>query len=106
MKRVVIIHSYESIKEALISKATDFAGRVNNSIPVKIATRNYKSIGSLDYSPKWVFIRKLAYKSLHIYGSGMKRIEDIIIAETEKMCSLLSKETGQPVLIHTYLGKI
>ena len=104
MKRMVVINSYECIKEALITRGTDFAGRPHDSVPLKIASYDYRSLGSADYSKSWAFLRKLAYKSLHMYGSGMKNIEDIVIEEIEKMCSILSREAGKPVLIHQYLG--
>ena len=105
MKRVVVINSYQSIKDSLISKATDFAGRPHDSIPFKIASYNFTDLGAIDYSPKWVFLRKLAFKSLHMYGDGMKRIEEIFSEEIDYMCSHLSKDLHQPIMIHQHLGK-
>ena len=105
MKRVVILNSYESIKEALVQRSTDFAGRPHDSIPMKIVTYNNKALGIMDYNKKFVFMRKLAYKSLHLYGSGMANIEEIMVEEIEKMCSMLSKEVDKPIFIHQHLGK-
>uniref|UniRef100_A0A7M5VDG6 Uncharacterized protein n=1 Tax=Clytia hemisphaerica TaxID=252671 RepID=A0A7M5VDG6_9CNID len=104
MNRVVILNSYEGIKEALMTRGTDFAGRPTDSIPAKIASRNFTSLGHGDYSKSWAFLRKLSYKGLHVYGTGMKKIEDIITEEVDKMCSILSQENGQPTLITSFIG--
>ena len=104
MKRVVIVNSYEGIKEALITRGTDFAGRPTDSIPLKITSNNFSSIAWADYSKSYTFIRKLAYKSLHMYGSGMKNIEEIVGEEVDKMCSILSMEAEKPIKLKKYLG--
>ena len=104
MDRVVIINSYKEIKEALIAKGTDFAGRPTTSIIAGIASRGFQGLSHSDYSKQWAFLRKLAYKSLHLYGSGMKNIEEIVVEEVEKMCSILSEESGKPIKISRFLG--
>ena len=105
MKRVVVINSYESIKEALVTRGNDFAGRpISGNIHAKMITNNGKGLTSSDYSKKWSLLRKVTYKSLHLYGSGMKNIEEIVIEEIEKMCSILSKESGSPIMIDQYIG--
>ena len=105
MKRVVVLNSYESIKEALVTRGNDFAGRpISGNIHAKMITNNGKGLTSSDYSKKWSLLRKVTYKSLHLYGSGMKNIEEIVIEEIEKMCSLLSKGSGSPIMIDQYIG--
>ena len=102
---MVILNSYDVIKEALMTRGTDFAGRPTSSIQSKITSRNFKSLGHRDYSKSWAFLRKLSHKSLHIYGSGMKKIEDTITEEVDKMCSTLSKDLGRPIFIDSYIGE-
>ena len=104
MNRVVVVNSYETIKEALMSRGHDFAGRPTDSIPNKIQSNNFQSLASSDYSKSWSFLRKLTYKSLHIYGTGMKAIESLVVEEIDAMISSLSKEVGKPILIHQYFG--
>ncbi|XP_066928075.1 steroid 17-alpha-hydroxylase/17,20 lyase-like [Clytia hemisphaerica] len=104
MKRIVIVNSYEGTKEALITRGTDFAGRPTDSIYLKIHSNDFSSVAWSDYTKSNIFIRKLATKSLHLYGTGMANIEEIIIEGVEKMCSILSKETNKPVTMKTYLG--
>uniref|UniRef100_A0A7M6DPE8 Uncharacterized protein n=1 Tax=Clytia hemisphaerica TaxID=252671 RepID=A0A7M6DPE8_9CNID len=103
MERAVILNSYDVIKEALMTRGTDFAGRPTTDIPNKIISRNFTNIAHRDYSKTWAFLRKVAYKSLHVYGSGMKRLEDLITEEVDKMCSVLSRDVGKPVLIDYYI---
>ena len=105
MKRIVIVNSYEGTKEALITRGTDFAGRPTDSIHLKIHSSNFSSVAWSDYTKSNIFIRKLATKSLHLYGTGMANIEEIIIEGVEKMCSILCKETDKPIKMRTYLGK-
>ena len=71
-----------------------------------VASRGRMTFGNMDYSKSWAFIRKLAYKSLHLYGSGMTNIEDIVSDDVDRMCSIISNELGKPVPIQPYLGKI
>ena len=106
MTRVVIVNSYECIKEALVTRGPDVGGRPQDSIPMRIAFHDNQALGILDYDKKFVFMRKLTSQSLHQYGSGMTNIEGVIIEEVEKMCSLLAKEAGKPILIHQYLGRL
>ena len=88
-----------------MTRGTDFAGRPTDSYLVKLASRNFMSLGHGDYSKRWAFLRKLSYKGLHIYGTGMKKVEDIITEEVEKMCSILSEETDQPIFIKPFVGE-
>ena len=104
MKRFVVVNSYENVKEGLITRGHETAGRAPRQY-IKVASREQWNFSHVDYSKSWAFIRKLAYKSLHLYGTGMSNIEDIVIEDVEKMCSLISGELGKPVPIHQYLGK-
>ena len=104
MSRIVVINSYNNTKEALITRGTDFAGRATDSIVGRIPSNNFTSLTSFDYSKSFVFVRKLTFKSLHLYGTEMKDIEEIVIEEVEKMCSILAKEIGKPVPIRQYIG--
>ena len=104
MKREVIINSYERTKEALITRGTDFAGRPTDSIPLKINSSNFISVAWADYSKSYTLIRKLAFKSLHLYGAKMANIEEIVTDQVDMMCSKLLKEIEKPVLMRSYIG--
>ena len=55
----------------------------------------FRGIICPSYSKKLAFMRKLAFKSMHLYGDGLKEIEkiaigrcDIIIEKAERLKSL------------------
>ena len=66
MRRIVIINSYEKIHEGLVRRGHDIAGRPHDDIPTRVQTNDFRSIGGLDYSKEWAFIRKLTYGILII----------------------------------------
>ena len=105
MRRVVIVNSYENVKEGLITRGHDLAGRPHLRVGSKYHSNNYKTVGAMDYSKSWAFVRKLAYKSLHLYGEGMVNMENCVLDNVDRLSRIISRETGQPVLIHQYLGE-
>ncbi|XP_066925611.1 steroid 17-alpha-hydroxylase/17,20 lyase-like [Clytia hemisphaerica] len=48
-------------------------------------------------------MRKLAYKSLHIYGNGMKNIERAAVEEMDGLVESLRKENEMPIPMHDRL---
>ena len=104
MKRFVVVNSYENVKEGLITKGHEMAGRSPRK-SASVANKGLMTFGGMDYSKSWAYMRKLAYKSLHLYGSGMTNIEDIVSEDMDRMCSIISGELGKPVAIQQYLGK-
>ena len=105
MRRVVIVNSYDKIHEGLVRCGHDIAGRPHEDIPTRVQTNDFRSIGGLDYSKEWAFIRKLTYKSLHMYGIGMQKIEAVVNEEAEKMCDLLRNDVGNEILLDPFIGK-
>ena len=106
MQRVVVINTYENFREALVKGGTDFAGRSVTSIPASWHSKGFKTIGAGDYTRTWIFTRKLAYKSMHLFGDGLLKVEDIISDEVDKICSLLVKENEKPIPVKIYFGKL
>ncbi|XP_066929119.1 steroid 17-alpha-hydroxylase/17,20 lyase-like [Clytia hemisphaerica] len=102
MNRVVVLNSYDVIKEALITRGSDFAGRPSTSTQSRITSKNFQSLGHKDFSKSWTFLRKLSHRSLNIHG--VKKLEDIITEDVDQMCSTLTREVGNPILIDSYIG--
>nr|XP_002730849.1 PREDICTED: steroid 17-alpha-hydroxylase/17,20 lyase-like [Saccoglossus kowalevskii] len=69
--QVVIVNSYELIKETLVKKSTDFAGRPQ-SFTGKVLSEGFKDIAFSDYSPAWKLHRKIAHQAIRNYASGDK----------------------------------
>jgi len=105
MNRVVFVNTFQDFKEALVTRGKDFAGRPTNSIPVKIVSKGFRGVSLANYTRQWTFTRKLAYKSMHLFGNGLQKVEDIISDEVDSICSYLKKENEKPILVHIYFGK-
>ncbi|XP_070569823.1 steroid 17-alpha-hydroxylase/17,20 lyase-like [Ptychodera flava] len=67
----VVLNDYELIKEALVKKPTDFAGRPQ-TLSGEIITEGYKDIAQSDYNPTWKLHRKIAHQAIRAYASGEK----------------------------------
>ena len=105
LERVVVVTSFETFREALVTRGTDFAGRKTTHIPMRMLSSGFRGIAAGDYTRRWIFTRKLAYRSMHLYGNGLEKVEDIISDEIDKMCSVLTKENGKPVPLKIYFGE-
>ena len=99
MRRVVIINSYDKIHEGLVRRGHDIAGRPQEDIPMRVQSNDFRSLPGLDYSKEWAFIRKITYKSLHMYGKGMQKIEEVVNEEADKMCDLMRNDVGNEILL-------
>ncbi|XP_002730828.1 steroid 17-alpha-hydroxylase/17,20 lyase-like [Saccoglossus kowalevskii] len=68
---VVIVNNYELIKETLVKKSTDFAGRPQ-TFTGNMGSEGFKDIILSDYSPSWKLHRKIAHQAIRNYASGDK----------------------------------
>ena len=104
MERVVVVNTIEPAREALL-KGSDFSGRQTTSFPMKIQSKGFRGIGSSDYTKRHIFIRKLAYKSMHFYGNGLKRIENVALEQCDLLVEKLKQENELPVPTRQRLSK-
>ncbi|WAR13363.1 CP1A1-like protein [Mya arenaria] len=73
-EEIVVLSSYESIFEALVTRGSDFAGRPHMT-RTDYQDRNRNSIVWQTYTPKLQFLRKQIHASLRMYGNGLDRLE-------------------------------
>ena len=104
-KRVVLINTIEPAREALIQKGADFAGRPTDMYTAEIISRGYEDILLSDYGPMWKTLRKVAHSSLKMYGTGMGRLEKLVLKETEELIKRLDAKIGQPFNPKDDIGK-
>ncbi|KAH3773959.1 cytochrome P450 2U1-like [Dreissena polymorpha] len=93
-EEVVVLSSYESVFEALVTRGSDFAGRPHMS-RTDYEGRNRNSIVWQSYTPKLQFLRKQIHSSLRMYGSGLGRLQHRCGFELEQ---LLDRIESQPDL--------
>uniref|UniRef100_S4RRW7 Steroid 21-hydroxylase n=1 Tax=Petromyzon marinus TaxID=7757 RepID=S4RRW7_PETMA len=95
---IVVLNNVESIKEMLIKKSADFAGRPQTYAGGKI-TGGGKDIALGDYSAVWRRQRRAALSALHCVGTA--RTEEIVQGEAQRLVEDLTQYIGRPTDIHT-----
>ena len=92
-KLLVVASGARAIKEVLVSKSTEFAGRP--SLHCSEVYSEGKAIGFVDYSPKWRLHRKVAVSAITTNSTGKvkeSRIKDEFDLLLKRVCS----RNGQP----------
>ncbi|XP_006770058.2 PREDICTED: cytochrome P450 2C26-like [Myotis davidii] len=91
MKPTVVLHGYEAVKEALIDRGKEFAGR--GSFPV--FEKVNQGFGILFSSGKrWKEIRRFSLMTLRNLGMGKRNIEDRVQEEARCLVEELRKTNG------------
>lgn len=103
-KRVVVVNAIEPAREALVTRAVEYAGRPQDIFTAGKITRGFKDIAFADYGPRWQALRKLAHTSLKLYGAGMEKMEDFIQAEADDLCERIEHLEAKPIDPHNDLG--
>lgn len=88
---LMIVLSGDAIKEALVRKSKDFAGR---SEP-PFSTEGGPGLPIMDYGAKWKLYRKLGHSAIKVYGEG--RLQEVISKEVDELDKRLEAEAGKPL---------
>uniref|UniRef100_A0A667YHU9 Cytochrome P450, family 2, subfamily X, polypeptide 9 n=1 Tax=Myripristis murdjan TaxID=586833 RepID=A0A667YHU9_9TELE len=111
----VVIHGLQAVREALVTRAVDFAGRPQGMMinhvtenkgvlhfPVWLIMGNYGAV--------WREHRRFALATMKNFGLGKRSMEERILEETTHICNCLEKSQGRPVdplsLIHSAASNI
>ncbi|XP_066932970.1 steroid 17-alpha-hydroxylase/17,20 lyase-like [Clytia hemisphaerica] len=99
MSRVVIVNTIEPMKEALLKKSEDFAGRPQDNYLFKMLTRDFQDVAVGDYNKKWILLRKTMLRGLKTFANHFEKLECKVARETEKCQKRLAKKetNGEPV---------
>uniref|UniRef100_A0A3Q0SC02 Cytochrome P450, family 2, subfamily X, polypeptide 9 n=1 Tax=Amphilophus citrinellus TaxID=61819 RepID=A0A3Q0SC02_AMPCI len=92
-KPAVIINGMKAIKEAIVTKATDFAGRPQDLFINNITKR--KGVIMVDYGSSWKEHRRFALMTLRNFGLGKNSMEDRIHEEIKHVIGTLEKSIGK-----------
>ncbi|XP_065652575.1 steroid 17-alpha-hydroxylase/17,20 lyase isoform X4 [Hydra vulgaris] len=96
--RYVVVNSLEGIKEVLIKKGSQFAGRPRLKLTIsKGLNRAMNGLIISDPSPRFKILRKLASSSLKIYAEGLDGMEKKAINEYSYLNKKLSTMNGKTV---------
>ncbi|XP_077566873.1 cytochrome P450 2F2-like [Stigmatopora nigra] len=91
-KPAVILNGVQAMKEALISKGTEFAGRPQDLYVNDTTDR--KGVILADYGSSWKDHRRFALMTLRNFGLGKQSMEERILGETEFIINTLENSIG------------
>ncbi|KAI7812058.1 cytochrome P450 [Triplophysa rosa] len=91
----VVLTGFEVMKEALVNKAVEFAGRPQD-LMVNHVTEGASVILS-DYGPDWKEHRRFALMTLRNFGLGKQSMEERILGEITHIVDKLEKAVGSSI---------
>ncbi|XP_071394511.1 cytochrome P450 2F2-like [Centroberyx affinis] len=89
----VILNGTKAMREALVTKATDFAGRPNGLLLSHLTQG--KGVIMADYGPSWREHRRFALMTLRNFGLGKQSMEERILGEVDHVAAVLQKSIGK-----------
>ncbi|XP_069575532.1 cytochrome P450 2F2-like [Brachyistius frenatus] len=92
-KPAVVINGMKVIKEAIVSKGSDFAGRPQDLFINDVIER--KGVIMADYGSNWREHRRFALMTLRNFGLGKNSMEDRIHGEIEYTVKTLENSIGK-----------
>ncbi|XP_044521641.1 cytochrome P450 2C19-like isoform X2 [Gracilinanus agilis] len=93
LERVVVLHGYKAIKEALIDQGDNFSNRA--SMPIFEFVNNGLGVG-VSNGERWKQLRRLSLMTLRNLGMGKRSIEERIQEEAKFLVEELKKTKGLP----------
>ncbi|XP_073724771.1 cytochrome P450 2F2 [Misgurnus anguillicaudatus] len=94
-KPTVVLNGFEVMKEALVNKAVEFAGR-----PQDLMVNHVLEGGGIilsDYGPGWKEHRRFALMTLRNFGLGKQTMEERILGEISHIVDKLDKAVGSSI---------
>ncbi|KAM9445919.1 cytochrome P450 2B4-like [Clarias gariepinus] len=91
-KPMVVLNSYELVKEALVQNGTVFSGRPYMPL-IEWVTKGY-GITFVTYNHMWKQQRRFALHTLRNFGLGKKTVEERVVEEAHCLISEMLKHEG------------
>ncbi|XP_036393035.1 cytochrome P450 2F2-like [Megalops cyprinoides] len=92
-QRVVVLAGYDTVKEALLDQADDFAGRA----PLPFLQKAVRGYGlAISNGERWRQLRRFTLTTLRDFGMGRKRMEEWIKEESKHLIDSLSSTNSAP----------
>ena len=95
-KQMVVITGTDALKEAMLEQGEDFAGRAP-FYRAAYLTDNYEDVVFCSYNERVKLTRKFIHTNLHIYGTGLNRMETITLDELQDLICKLTEKMGLPI---------
>ncbi|XP_029952736.1 cytochrome P450 2F2-like [Salarias fasciatus] len=104
----VILNGVKAIKEAMVVKGADFAGRPQDRLVNHVT--EWKGVIFADYGSSWKEHRRFALMTLRNFGMGKNSMEDRIHGEIKYVVKTLEGSIGKPftpqVMFHNAASNI
>ncbi|XP_069830133.1 cytochrome P450 2C5-like [Dendropsophus ebraccatus] len=100
-QRLVVLCGYDTIKDALVNHAEEFAGRPVTPMGIKTSDEHGILFSS---GESWKVMRRFALSTLRDFGVGRKTIEDKILEECEILVQAFRSYGGKPFNNHTIIN--
>uniref|UniRef100_A0A3B4AKH9 Cytochrome P450, family 2, subfamily X, polypeptide 9 n=1 Tax=Periophthalmus magnuspinnatus TaxID=409849 RepID=A0A3B4AKH9_9GOBI len=94
-KPMVMLCGVQAIKEALVNKAVEFAGRPQDMYLHLIYIAISLGVILADYGPRWKEHRRFALMTLRNFGLGKQSMEERILAELQHTSADLESSIGK-----------
>ena len=105
MKRVVVVNTIESAREACITKAEQFSGRVPGSYTRRIMTRGGKNTPGYDYEFMWKFMRKNMVEAMDMFSDSKGKLERLAVEESDYLNERIKEKLDEPIDLHYDFGQ-
>ncbi|KAJ0069646.1 hypothetical protein NL108_011937 [Boleophthalmus pectinirostris] len=92
-RAVVVVSGTQALKEALVNKGVDFAGRPQDVYINALVEE--KGVALADYGQKWKEHRRFALMTMKNFGLGKQSMEQRILGELQHTINKLEKNTGK-----------
>ncbi|XP_062903862.1 steroid 21-hydroxylase [Mobula hypostoma] len=91
---IIVLNSLDVIKEALVKRSSEFAGRPKSFVGEYISFGG-KDLSLGDYTHTWKIQKKMAHSAIH--RSRISALEPVVMREAERLCEVFRKCEGSPV---------
>ncbi|XP_013380043.1 steroid 17-alpha-hydroxylase/17,20 lyase [Lingula anatina] len=92
-QNIIVLSGEESIREALLLRANDFAGRPK-LYRTDLQERSLHDIVWQTFTPRWLALRKIVHRSLRAYGLGLREIEAKSMHEINRLLDIFESKRG------------
>ncbi|XP_078573911.1 cytochrome P450 1A1-like [Branchiostoma floridae x Branchiostoma japonicum] len=104
MRDVVVLNSLDVIREALVKKGADFAGRTQTATG-DLISEGGKDIVMGDFNPTWKLQRKLFHGAVRAYATG-RTLEDKVQGALNEVIDEFSSLEGKAVDVEAHVFKL
>ncbi|XP_068109282.1 cytochrome P450 2D17-like [Hyperolius riggenbachi] len=96
-KKIVVLNSFEVLKDALINRSEDIADRPRFPLSEKLGYEGEsKGLLLIRYGDAWKEQRRFALSTMRNFGMGKKSLEERVTEEAHCLCAVFKSHAGLP----------